>query len=161
MRVLSRRRKFAQGRSVRVFRVCGFSCSNGTLLAPSPRSSPWRRVHLSDGVRGPPLGVYLGVPGAAGSRLWPCPPAERPSALRRGWGDSSTASARCTRGAATVHSAVSPLQLGPSRPPSATAEARCDGVGRRPKTPPDDQDERSPAPATAAPTCGFSHIARG
>ena len=47
--------------------MCGFYRSNGTPLAPSPRSSPWRRIHLSDGVRGPPLGVYSGVPGAAGS----------------------------------------------------------------------------------------------
>ena len=32
VRVLSRRRKFAKGRSVRVFRGCGFCRSNGTLL---------------------------------------------------------------------------------------------------------------------------------
>ena len=40
-------------------------------MAPSPRSSPWRRIHLSDGVRGLWPGVYSGVPGA-GVR-WLCP----------------------------------------------------------------------------------------
>ena len=57
---------------------------------------------------------------------------------------------------------LSPLRSARYVPPyQATAEARCDGVGRRPKTPPDDQDERSPARATAAAACGFSHRARG
>ena len=44
-RGLSRRRKFAQGRSVRVFRGCGFYRSNGTLpLALCPSAPCGRRL---------------------------------------------------------------------------------------------------------------------
>ena len=90
-------------------------------------------------------------------------PQQRQSALRRGGGGhSSMASARCARDAETVHSAVSVCPHSSSAvtvdPLSATAEARCDGVGRRPKTPLDGLDERSPAPATTA--CGLPQ-ARG
>ena len=82
-------------------------------------------------------------------------PQQRQSALRRGGGGhSSMASARCARDAETVHSAVSVCPHSSSAvtvdPLSATAEARCDGVGRRPKTPRGGVGERSPAPATAA-----------
>ena len=115
----------------------GFACSNGTPLAPSPRSSPWRRIHLSDGVRGPSLGVCSGVPGAAPSTVV-SNKQQRPSAhcdvgaaatprwRRLG---VSVAQRPCTRLCPHSSSArhVPPL--------SATAEARCDGVERLPTTP--------------------------
>ena len=73
--------------------------------------------------------------------------AEAGAARRRGGGDSSR---RHRQGGVPVHS-----HWGlPSRPSAGHQQrqkkARGDGVGRRPKTPPDDQDERSPARATAA-----------
>jgi len=98
-------------------------------------------MHLSDGVRGPPLGVYSG---AIRVRLslcclarWPSP-AQRQSALRRGGGGhSSMASARCTRGAETVHSAVSVCPHSslarhvPPYPQQQRHAATASGAGRR------------------------------
>ena len=48
-------------------------------------------------------------------------------------------------------------QLGPftSHPHQQQRQERGDGVGRRPKTPPDGVGERSPAPATAAAALWF------
>ena len=163
MRVLSRRRKFAKGRGVRVFWGCGFCRSNGTPLAPSPRSSPWRRIHLSDGVRGPSLGVCSGVPGAAPSTVV-SNKQQRPSALRRcsGGGDSSTASASCIRGAeAAAWPRAAGTQLGPftSHPQQQQRQAR--RRRRAATTPLDGVGERSPARRRLLPPCGFSHRARG
>ena len=118
-------------------------------------SSTRRRRGVSPSAEAEALSCVSGVTQPGASRV---PISRRPSALRRGGGGhSSMASARCARGAETVHSAVDHTQLGPSRPPTHQQQRgrRGDGVGRRPKTPPDDQDERSPAPATAAAALWF------
>jgi hypothetical protein len=46
-------------------------------------------------------------------------------------------------------------------PPPSAAEAGARRRRREPKTPLEDQAERSSAPATAVPPCGFSHRGRG
>ena len=131
------------------------------LTEPSPSLcpvfAPWRRIHLSDGVRWLWPGAYSGVvPGAA--PLWHVrvKQQEAERTLRRGGGGhSSMASARCLRGAETVHSAVSPLQLGPSRPPPISNSR---GTLRRRRAPAEDSSrrpERSPAPATVAAALWF------
>ena len=96
-----------------------------------------RSIHLSDGVRGPSLGVCSGVPGAAPSTVV-SNKQQRPSAHcdvgaaatpRRRRRGVSVAQRPCTRLCPHSSSArhVPPL--------SATAEARCDGVERLPTTP--------------------------
>ena len=129
-------------------------------MAPSPRSSPWRRIHLSDGVRGLWPGVYSGVPGA-GVR-WLCPLSVKHSRGRAHCDGVQGATTlrrrrRAVSGAQDRALGCVPTPARPVTPPplSATAEARCDGVGRRPKTPLDDQGERSPASATAAAALWF------
>ena len=121
MRVLSRRPNLPKAVACGHSEGAGFACSNGTLpLAPSPRSSPWRRMHLSDGVRGPPLGVYSGV---IRMQLRPrsSPTNSRGRAHTATWGRRPLLDgvASCVRDAEPVHSAVDHTQLGPSRPPSS------------------------------------------
>ena len=141
----------------------GFVRSNGTLpLAPvSPllpvaphaplRRRPWAPSRCLLG-RDPGAFVFV----LSGSVAIPSTEAERAATWgRRALLDGVGEVYKGRRDRALGCVGLSPLQLGPSRPPlSATAEARRDGVGRRPKTPRDGVGERSPAPGDG-PTCGF------
>ena len=168
MRVLSRRRNFAKAIACGYYEGAGFACSNGTPLAPSPRSSPWRRIHLSDGVRGPPLGVYSGVPGAGVRWLCPlalsCQTQQRPSALRRcpGGDDSSTASASCVRGAGPCTRLCPHSSSARHAPPYQQQQrhaATASGAGRRLLS--TTKASAPPRRRRLPPPCGFSHRGRG
>ena len=140
MRVLSRRSNLPKAVA------CGYSEGAGfaVLTEPSPCPVspllPVVHMHLSDGVRGPPLGVYSGVPGAAGSSLWQCPPAERPSALRRG---EATTSRRRRRAVSVAQRPREPGSWHSARPvhvpPPSAAEA---GARRRRRAPAEDSSRR-------------------
>ena len=153
---------------MRVFGGCGFCRSNGTPLAPSPRSSPWRRIHLSDGVRGLWPGVSSGV--SQVQLVLYCVwlgghPTSRGRALRRGGAAATPLDGvgepcpwrrgRASRAAST--------QLGPftSHPPSAAeaGAATASGAGRR--LLPTASASAPPRGRRLLPTCGFSHRGRG
>ena len=162
MRVLSRRRNFAKAIACGYYEGAGFACSNGTLpcfcrpfcstpgrpvdaavascLPRAPRVCTLRLCILSP--------VPVGSPSAGSRARCDVGAAATPRWRRRG---VQGAQRPCTRLCRFV-----PTRSARHVPPyQATAEARCDGVGRRPKTPLDDQGERSPASATAAAALWF------
>ena len=119
-------------------------------MAPHPplRRRPWA-----------PSRCLLGRPGCSWLRLWQCPPAERPSALRRGWGgllDGVGELCPWRRGHVTRAAGT---QLGPftSHPQQQQRQAR--RRRRAATTPLDGVGERSPARRRLLPPCGFSHRA--
>ena len=151
--------QICKGRSVRVFRGCGFCRSNGTLPLFLGPSAPCGRLLVTAASRGVSRGAEavrtrLAV-SASDLRLSPValvgvPPAEATPRRRRGGGDSSRDGAGMWGPSPLGHwgLAAKSAVRGQSAEAEKSARRR---RGRRQKTRPDGVGERSPAPATAAP----------
>ena len=164
MRVLSRRRKFAQGRSVRVFRGCGFCRSNGTLplafaLLLWVRCTTRRRGDGEVCPRAPRVCAL----GCLYSRLghhWHTQPGPSAGATPRRSRGGDESSRRHRQGGVPVCLALLPL---PGRPRAISRgrkmrAATASGAGRRLLA---TASASAPPRRQRLPPCGFSHRGRG
>ena len=162
MRVLSRRSNLPKAVACGYSEGAGFVCSNGTLplalcppLAPhvgDPSTRRWRAV--SPGPRG------CAHSGCAYSARCRSGPHQQEAERAATWGRrplldgvGEVCNGRRDRALGCV--GLSPLQLGPSRPPISNSRGTLRRRRAPPKTPPDALGERSPAPATAAAALWF------